>query len=150
MLLVIGREARSNNPDHHSLGATVDGDKLPFSVRGTGALRGGPVTIDASGSSQFVSGLLLSAARFERGVTVHHDGAALPSMPHIEMTVQMLRQADVQITAPSDPRKAQVWTVEPGIYIPGFGGVRIEDDVVVTQSGIDILTHSTKDLLVLG
>jgi Xaa-Pro aminopeptidase len=43
----------------------------------------------------------------------------------------------------------QVWTVEPGVYIEGFGGVRIEDDVVVTEDGIDILTHSTKELLVL-
>jgi Xaa-Pro aminopeptidase len=44
----------------------------------------------------------------------------------------------------------QVWTVEPGIYIPGFGGVRIEDDVVVTEGGIDVLTQSAKDLLILG
>jgi Xaa-Pro aminopeptidase len=44
----------------------------------------------------------------------------------------------------------QVWTVEPGIYIPGFGGVRIEDDVAVTDRGIEVLTHSTKDLLVFG
>ena len=43
----------------------------------------------------------------------------------------------------------QVWTVEPGVYIPGFGGVRIEDDIVVTETGIEILTHSTKELLVL-
>lgn len=44
----------------------------------------------------------------------------------------------------------QVWTVEPGIYIPGFGGCRIEDDVVVTETGVEILNRSTKDLLVLG
>lgn len=97
-----------------SLGVDIDGDTLPFVVHGTGALRGGPVTIDASGSSQFVSGLLLSAARFEQGVTVHHEGAPLPSMPHIDMTVQMLRMADVKVDAPQDPRRPQVWTVSPG------------------------------------
>lgn len=97
-----------------ALGADIDGDALPFTVRGTGALRGGPVTIDASGSSQFVSGLLLSAARFEQGVTVRHSGSPLPSMPHIEMTVEMLRQADVKVEAPEDPRAPQVWTVQPG------------------------------------
>ncbi|NHN31055.1 M24 family metallopeptidase [Paenibacillus agricola] len=40
-------------------------------------------------------------------------------------------------------------TVEPGIYLPGFGGVRIEDDIVITDTGIHILTHSSKDLIVL-
>ncbi|MEQ1934762.1 MAG: Xaa-Pro peptidase family protein [Fimbriimonadaceae bacterium] len=45
--------------------------------------------------------------------------------------------------------EGQVWTVEPGVYIDGWGGVRIEDDVVVTADGIEILTHSTKELLVL-
>ncbi|SUA72968.1 3-phosphoshikimate 1-carboxyvinyltransferase [Nocardia otitidiscaviarum] len=97
-----------------TLGVDIDGSALPFVVHGTGTLRGGPVTIDASGSSQFVSGLLLSAARFEQGITVHHRGAPLPSMPHIEMTVQMLRQADVRVAAPEDPRRPQTWTVAPG------------------------------------
>ncbi|MEK3723854.1 M24 family metallopeptidase [Paenibacillus sp. FSL H8-0034] len=41
-------------------------------------------------------------------------------------------------------------TVEPGIYLPGFGGVRIEDDIVITETGIHILTHSSKDLIVLA
>jgi len=44
----------------------------------------------------------------------------------------------------------QVWTVEPGVYIPGLGGVRIDDDVLITETGIEILTHSPKDLMELG
>ena len=99
-----------------SLGARIEGNTLPFTVHGTGAVRGGTATIDASGSSQFISGLLLSAALFDEGLTVHHDGKALPSMPHIEMTVEMLRRADVRVQSPKDDRSsnAQTWTVEPG------------------------------------
>jgi Xaa-Pro aminopeptidase len=46
-------------------------------------------------------------------------------------------------------KPGQIWTVEPGVYIPGFGGVRIEDDVLITETGVEILTHSTKELLEL-
>jgi len=97
------------------LGAAVDGDALPFTVHGTGALRGGPVTIDASASSQFVSGLLLSAARFTDGVTITHQGPPVPSMPHIDMTVDMLGAAGVPVTVSAGPDGvASRWQVAPG------------------------------------
>ncbi|MDT7654060.1 MAG: 3-phosphoshikimate 1-carboxyvinyltransferase [Pseudonocardiales bacterium] len=106
-----------------ALGAQVDGDRLPFTLHGTGALPGGDVVIDASASSQFVSGLLLSGARYDKGVTVHHDGKPVPSLPHIEMTVDMLRAAgvDVDDTEPNTwrvrpgPIAAREWTVEPDL-----------------------------------
>ncbi|GAA2790708.1 3-phosphoshikimate 1-carboxyvinyltransferase [Saccharopolyspora taberi] len=92
-----------------ALGADVSGDALPFDLHGTGKLAGGEVTIDASASSQFVSGLLLSAARFEQGVTVTHAGAPVPSLPHIDMTVSMLRDAGVEVETGEN-----VWRVAPG------------------------------------
>ncbi|WP_018180973.1 3-phosphoshikimate 1-carboxyvinyltransferase [Jongsikchunia kroppenstedtii] len=92
------------------LGVAVTGNGLPFRVEGTGAADGGEVTIDASASSQFVSGLLLSAARYRRGITVRHSGKPVPSMPHIEMTVDMLETAGVRI----DTATPDVWAVAPG------------------------------------
>ena len=91
------------------LGVEVDGDSLPFTVRSHGIPEGGEVTIDASGSSQFVSGLLLAGARFAQGITVTHEGGPLPSMPHVEMTVGMLRQAGVRVDSGEN-----TWTVHPG------------------------------------
>jgi len=90
-----------------SLGADVDGDTLPFTVRGRGGVPGGEVTIDASASSQFVSGLLLSAARFGHGVTVHNGGRPVPSLPHIEMTVRMLRAHGVRVGGPETTHDVQ-------------------------------------------
>jgi 3-phosphoshikimate 1-carboxyvinyltransferase len=93
-----------------ALGAEVDGDALPFTLHGTGKLAGGEVTIDASASSQFVSGLLLAGALYDAGLTVRHDGEPVPSLPHIDMTVQMLREAGVTV----DDTEPNVWRVSPG------------------------------------
>jgi 3-phosphoshikimate 1-carboxyvinyltransferase len=97
-----------------TLGADVDGDALPLSIAAGGSLAGGEVTIDASASSQFVSGLLLAAPSFRRGVTVRHAGSPLPSLPHIEMTVECLRR--VGVTVHDDV--ADVWHVAPGPVAP--------------------------------
>lgn len=106
-----------------AIGAAVDGDTLPFVLHGTGSLRGGEVTLDASGSSQFVSGLLLSGAGYDKGLTVHHEGTPVPSMPHIEMTVAMLHAAGVDI----DDGEPDTWRVAPG---PVRGGdLEVEPDL---------------------
>lgn len=99
------------------LGAQIDDSgraALPFTVAGRGGLPGGTVTIDASASSQFVSGLLLSAARYGTGLVVHHDGEPVPSLPHIDMTVGMLRTAGVTV----DDTEPNTWWVEPGPIAP--------------------------------
>jgi 3-phosphoshikimate 1-carboxyvinyltransferase len=97
-----------------ALGARIDGDRLPFTLHATGGLSGGEVVIDASASSQFVSGLLLSGARYEKGVTVVHDGKPVPSLPHIDMSVDMLRTAGVEV----DDADANTWRVAPGPIAP--------------------------------
>jgi 3-phosphoshikimate 1-carboxyvinyltransferase len=97
------------------LGAEVDRiDALPVTVHGSGRLRGGTVALDASTSSQLVSGLLLSAPRFDEGVTVRHVGPALPSAPHIAMTVGALRAAGATV----DDDTPGSWTVRPGPLVP--------------------------------
>jgi 3-phosphoshikimate 1-carboxyvinyltransferase len=83
---------------------------LPLTVHGTGQVDGGEAVIDASGSSQFVSGLLLSAARFTKGLVLRHDGPPVPSAPHLRMTTHMLRAAGAVV----DESVPDVWTVEPG------------------------------------
>ena len=93
-----------------SLGVDVAGASLPFTVRGSGTVRGGTVVVDASASSQFVSALLIAAARFDQGVDVRHDGKPVPSLPHIEMTVGMLREHGVAV----DDSDANRWAVAPG------------------------------------
>ncbi|MET8974490.1 3-phosphoshikimate 1-carboxyvinyltransferase [Streptomyces sp. NPDC004539] len=103
-----------------ALGARIDDDgrgALPLTVHGGGALDGGPVEIDASSSSQFVSALLLSGPRFNQGVEVRHTGATLPSLPHIRMTVDMLRAAGAQVDTPEAGGERNVWRVTPGALL---------------------------------
>jgi len=105
-----------------SAGVDVSGDAAPFIVHGTGSVRGGPVVLDASGSSQLVSGLLLSAPRFDDGIVVRHEGAAVPSAPHIAMTLRMLSAAGAQVSAGDGE-----WRVTPGPL--SLGTVHVEPDL---------------------
>lgn len=91
--------------------------KLPFLVQGRGRVPGGDVVLDASRSSQFVTALLLSAARFDTGATIHHVGRILPSTPHIEMTIRMLAAHGVTVRTTADPPVGGfdrfTWHVDP-------------------------------------
>jgi 3-phosphoshikimate 1-carboxyvinyltransferase len=96
-----------------ALGAVIDASPsggLPLTVHGTGLVEGGEAVIDASGSSQFVSGLLLSAPRFTKGLVLRHEGPPVPSAPHLRMTTHMLRAAGAAV----DESVPDVWVVEPG------------------------------------
>ncbi|HEU4424472.1 MAG TPA: 3-phosphoshikimate 1-carboxyvinyltransferase [Pilimelia sp.] len=96
-----------------SLGVRIDseaGGSLPLTVHGAGRVTGGEVTIDASASSQLVSGLLLAAARFDHGIVVRHQGPPVPRAPQLRMTVEMMQAAGAGVDA-STP---DTWVVEPG------------------------------------
>jgi 3-phosphoshikimate 1-carboxyvinyltransferase len=115
------------------LGAVIDDGgrgAVPFVVRGRGGIGGGTVTLDASGSSQLVSGLLLAAPRYDKGAEVCHQGPRVPSAPHIAMTVQMLRDAGAHVEAWSagpDADAPDRWRVHPGELRPS--AVAVEPDL---------------------
>ena len=115
-----------------TLGVSIDDGgrgALPFTIHGAGAVPGGPVTLDASGSSQLVSGLLLAAPRFTAGVAVQHAGPPVPSLPHIEMTVRMLRDAGATVEAGAGQRRP---ARTPGGCEPGplnLGDFTVEPDL---------------------
>ena len=93
------------------LGVEVDDEgrgRAPFTVHGRGGVRGGAVTVDASESSQIVSGLLLAAPRFDEGLDLTLAGG-VPSMPHVEMTVVTLRAHGVDAVTTD-----RGWRVAPG------------------------------------
>jgi 3-phosphoshikimate 1-carboxyvinyltransferase len=111
--------------------STDGANAVPFTVHGQGQIAGGTVTLDASASSQLISGLLLSAPRFAGGAQVRHEGPPVPSVPHIEMTVAMLAACGAQVQVSAEPGPAQtagpartpsvsnIWKVFPGPISPG-------------------------------
>lgn len=98
------------------LGARVDGNgySLPFNLTGNPQLAGGDITVDASASSQFLSGLLLAGARYAEGIDIQHIGGEIPSRPHVQMTLEMLRAQGVDINDTEPDR----WIVTPGPIQP--------------------------------
>jgi 3-phosphoshikimate 1-carboxyvinyltransferase len=118
------------------IGAVIDDGgrgAIPFTVHGTGSLAGGAVTVDASASSQLVSGLLLAAPRYDKGLEVRHRGGRAPSAPHIDLTVQMLRDAGATVeTAAAGQTTAaalpDTWYVHPGAL--ASQPITVQPDVV--------------------
>ncbi|MBE6483394.1 MAG: 3-phosphoshikimate 1-carboxyvinyltransferase [Actinomycetaceae bacterium] len=107
---------------------------LPLTVHGTGYVTGGRLDIDASASSQFISALLLAAPRMDGGLELRHTGTSIPSTPHLEMTVEVLRDAGIEVfTFPDDAgpvrqgHPATRWIVRPGV--PDLGNVEVEPDL---------------------
>jgi 3-phosphoshikimate 1-carboxyvinyltransferase len=113
------RPMRATIDSLRALGVDVSDDgrgTLPFSIYARGSVAGGEISIDASASSQFVSGLLLAAARFDHGLTLRHTGQKLPSMPHIEMTIACLAARGVIVNSP-----------EPGVWVVPAGPIHAID-----------------------
>jgi len=147
-----------------SLNISVDDQStgsLPFSIASDGVVQGGEITIDASESSQFISALLLAAPKFLNGLTINHVGKKLPSIPHIEMTIDMLKQVGVNVVSTNNNSwkvlsgkiTSKDWLIEPDLSNAGpflaaalvtHGEVNIPDwPQETTQAGnawIEILT----------
>ncbi|GAA4391498.1 3-phosphoshikimate 1-carboxyvinyltransferase [Brevibacterium pityocampae] len=114
-------------------------DAMPFTVEAAGGVRGGHLDLDASATSQFVSGLLLAAGAFDLGLELTHTGERLPSRPHIDMTLETLADAGVHVSEPEPHR----WVVEPGR--PHGLQVAVEPDLsnAATFLGAALVTRGT-------
>ncbi|MEK0279246.1 3-phosphoshikimate 1-carboxyvinyltransferase [Bifidobacterium mongoliense] len=106
------------------LGARVDylGEQgfLPFTITPPSSITGDTVAIDSSGSSQFVSGLLLIASRLPHGLSLRHTGGALPSMPHIRMTMHDIALCGGSVRMPQE-----------GEWIVGHGALQLPRGITV-------------------
>jgi 3-phosphoshikimate 1-carboxyvinyltransferase len=100
------------------LGVTIEhGNKysLPLTINGSGAIKGGTLEIDASASSQFISAVLLIGPATQNGITVKDIGKSLPSAPHIEMTIAMLKVFGAKVESSVDQSGHREWRVAPGV-----------------------------------
>jgi 3-phosphoshikimate 1-carboxyvinyltransferase len=144
-----GDPRAAHRPVGQQAGVEVDDGgrgAVPFVVRGRGQARGGAVALDASSSSQLVSGLMLAAPRYEQGIEITHSGTRVPSAPHIAMTAAMLRAAGAEVESGSSGRAAasrdgtgrggtgrdwqqapNFWRVLPGRLSPGT--IMVEPDL---------------------
>lgn len=111
------------------LGVSVqaEGEGLPFSIVSNGVVQGGELTIDASASSQFVSGLLLAGARYQQGLVIHHSGESVPSLPHIDMTLVCLKHRGVSAERVDETS----WRVMPG----EIAGIEVEIEPDLSNAG---------------
>ena len=109
---------------------------VPFIVHGRGRVRGGTVSLDASSSSQLVSGLMLAAPRYDHGLEIVHQGPRIPSAPHIAMTAAMLISAGAEVETgsarrPTDgnggPAAPDYWRIRPGRLAAGT--ITVEPDL---------------------
>jgi len=109
----------------HSGAVVDDGGRgaLPFSIEGRGHIRGGDVPIDGTASSQFVTAMLLAGCRYDEGLQLRHIGNALPSRPHIQMTLRLLELSSVDVMAQGEGE----WIVKPGI--PRVTNAVVEPDL---------------------
>ena len=99
------------------LGVTIEhGNRysLPLTINGSGQIRGGTLEIDASASSQFISALLLIGPATQTGITIKDIGISLPSLPHIEMTIEMLKTFGAKVESRISQNGKREWRVEPG------------------------------------
>ena len=99
------------------LGVTIEHGarySLPLTINGSGSITGGTLEIDASSSSQFISALLMIGPATKQGITIKDIGKSLPSMPHIEMTIQMLKAFGAKIESNIDATGRREWQVAPG------------------------------------
>ncbi|QOR46079.1 3-phosphoshikimate 1-carboxyvinyltransferase [Trueperella pecoris] len=97
---------------------------LPVTINGQGLLAGGRLDIDASASSQFVSALLLAGPLMTEGLDLRHVGARLPSQPHIDMTIDVLRTAGIDVEQVAGQHR---WLVRPGV--PQLPELTVEPDL---------------------